>query len=110
MVVCSQITNLRSPHLISADCGQVNSPANASRGKWRRSLLHIHPSPIAPATSSLLEITALENLTLGQERDNVRRRHLSSSVDLNISFLRDEMQAYVNNQLISPDLVKLPTS
>jgi hypothetical protein len=50
------------------------------------------------------EITALENLTLGQERDNVKQWHWSSPVDLNISFLNDQMQASINNLYNSADL------
>jgi hypothetical protein len=49
------------------------------------------------------EITALENLTLGQERDNVKQWHWSSPVDLNISFFGDQLQASINNQYNSAD-------
>ncbi len=53
------------------------------------------------------EITALENLTLGQERDNVKQWHWSSPVDLNISFFNEQMQGAVNNQYNSADLGSL---
>lgn len=53
------------------------------------------------------EITALENLTLGQERDNVKQWHWSSPVDLNISIFGDQMQASVNNQYNCVDLGSL---
>ena len=53
------------------------------------------------------EITALENLTLGQERDNVKQWHWSSPIDLNVSFFSDHMQATVNNQYTATDLRSL---
>ena len=49
----------------------------------------------------------LENLSLGQERDNVKQWHWSSPVDLNVSFFSDQMQASINNQYNSADLVSL---
>jgi hypothetical protein len=53
------------------------------------------------------EITALENLTLGQERDNVRQWHWSSPVNLAVSFFGSQMQATVNNQYYAADLPSL---
>ncbi len=55
------------------------------------------------------EITALENLTLGQERDNVKHWHWSSPLDLNVTFFRNQMQASINNQYNASDLVSLRT-
>jgi hypothetical protein len=55
------------------------------------------------------EITALENLTLGQERDNVRQWHWSSPVSLNVSFFREQMQASINNQYNAADVASLRT-
>jgi hypothetical protein len=55
------------------------------------------------------EITALENLTLGQERDNVRQWHWSSPVNLNVNFFADQMQASINNQYNAADLPSLRT-
>src|SRR5438045_1701040 len=52
-------------------------------------------------------VFVLENLTLGQERDNVKQWHWSSPVDLNVSFFSDQMQASINNQYNSADLVSL---
>lgn len=53
------------------------------------------------------EITDLEHLTLGQERDNVKRWHWSSPVDLNISFFGERVQATINSQYTAMDLVSL---
>jgi len=52
------------------------------------------------------EITALESLTLGQERDNVKQWHWTSPVDLNISFFGDQIQAVIN-QYSATDLAFL---
>jgi hypothetical protein len=41
------------------------------------------------------QITDLENLTLGQERDNVKRWHWNSPVDLQVNFFGDQMQSAI---------------
>jgi hypothetical protein len=43
------------------------------------------------------EITALENLTLGQERDNVKQWHWSSPVEVNVIFFEDQFQATIGH-------------
>jgi hypothetical protein len=53
------------------------------------------------------QITDLENLTFGQERDNVKRWHWSSPVDLNISFFEEQVQATINSQYTATDLASL---
>jgi len=53
------------------------------------------------------QITDLENLTLGQERDNVKRWRWSSPVDLNISFFGEQVQATINSQYTAVDLTSL---
>jgi hypothetical protein len=53
------------------------------------------------------QITDLENLALGQERDNVKRWHWSSPVDLNISFFGEQIQAIINSQYTATDLAFL---
>jgi hypothetical protein len=52
------------------------------------------------------EITALESLTLGQERDNVKQWHWGSPVDVNISFFGDQIQAIIG-QYSATDLASL---
>ena len=52
------------------------------------------------------EITELENLTLGQERDNVKQWHWSSPVNLNVSFFGDKIMANIN-QYTTMDLASL---
>jgi hypothetical protein len=41
------------------------------------------------------QLTDLENLTLGQERDNVKQWHWSSPVNLQVNFFGDQMQASI---------------
>jgi hypothetical protein len=53
------------------------------------------------------EITVLENLSLGSERENVKHWHWSSPLDLGIHLFSDQMQASVNNQYNAADLVSL---
>jgi hypothetical protein len=53
------------------------------------------------------QITDLENLTLGQERDNVKRWHWTSPVDLNISFFGEQVQAVINSQYTATDVASL---
>ncbi len=53
------------------------------------------------------QITDLENLTLGQERDNVKRWHWNSPVDLNINFFGEQVQASINSQYTATDLPSL---
>jgi hypothetical protein len=53
------------------------------------------------------EITALEDLTLGQERDNVKQWHWSSPVNLDITFFGNQLQASINNQYNAADLPSL---
>jgi len=53
------------------------------------------------------QITDLENLTLGQERDNVKRWHWSSPVDLSISFFGEQVQATINSQYTATELTSL---
>jgi hypothetical protein len=52
------------------------------------------------------EITALEGLTLGQERNNVKQWHWTSPVDLNVSYFRDRFLATVG-QYSETDLPSL---
>ena len=52
------------------------------------------------------EITELENLTLGQERDNVKQWHWKPTVDVNVSFAGDQIIAGVN-QYTATDVVSL---
>jgi hypothetical protein len=52
------------------------------------------------------QITELENLTLGQERDNVKRWHWSSPVELNVNFFGEKLQATVA-QYSEADLASL---
>jgi hypothetical protein len=52
------------------------------------------------------EITELENLTLGQERDNVKQWHWSSPVNLNVSFFGEKIMATIN-QYSATDLTSL---
>jgi hypothetical protein len=42
------------------------------------------------------EVTELENLTLGQERDNVKQWHWTSTVNANVSFAGDQIIASMN--------------
>ena len=54
------------------------------------------------------QVTELENLTLGQERDNVRRWHWSSPIGLTINLLFDEhLQADINHQYSAADIASL---
>jgi hypothetical protein len=52
------------------------------------------------------EITELENLTLGQERDNVKQWHWKSTVDVNVSFAGDQIIASMN-QYTATDIASL---
>lgn len=52
------------------------------------------------------EVTDLENLTLGQERDNVKQWHWTSSVNVNVSFFDDQITASMN-QYTATDLASL---
>lgn len=52
------------------------------------------------------QITELENLTLGQERDNVKQWHWSSPVELNVNFFGDQIQGTVA-QYSEADLASL---
>lgn len=52
------------------------------------------------------QITELENLTLGQERDNVKQWHWSSPVELNVNFFGDQVQGTVA-QYSEADLASL---
>jgi hypothetical protein len=54
------------------------------------------------------KITELENLTLGQERDNVKQWHWSSPVNLTVSFFGEKMVANIN-QYSATDLTSLKT-
>jgi len=42
------------------------------------------------------EITKLENLTLGQERDNVKQWHCTSTVNVAVNFVGDQIIASMN--------------
>jgi hypothetical protein len=53
------------------------------------------------------QITELENLTLGHERDNVKRWHWSSPVDLSISLSGEQVRATINSQYTAADLTSL---
>ncbi len=52
------------------------------------------------------EITELENLTLGQERDNVKQWHWKSTVNVNVSFAVDQIIASMN-QYTATDVASL---
>jgi len=52
------------------------------------------------------EVTELENLTLGQERDNVKQWHWTSTVNVNISFAGDQIIASMN-QYSAADIASL---
>jgi hypothetical protein len=52
------------------------------------------------------EITELENLTLGQERDNVKQWHWTSPVNLSVSFFGEKIMASIN-QYSAADLTSL---
>jgi len=52
------------------------------------------------------QIADLENLTYGQERDNVKRWRWSSPVDLNINFFGEQLQAAIG-QYTAADLASL---
>lgn len=52
------------------------------------------------------EVTELENLTLGQERDNVKQWHWTSTVNVNVSFAGDQIIASMN-QYTATDLASL---
>jgi hypothetical protein len=52
------------------------------------------------------EVTELENLTLGQERDNVKQWHWTSTVNVNVSFAGDQIIASVN-QYTATDVASL---
>jgi hypothetical protein len=54
------------------------------------------------------EITELENLTLGQERDNVKQWHWTSTVNVNVSFAGDQIIASMN-QYTATELASLKT-
>jgi hypothetical protein len=54
------------------------------------------------------EITALENLALGeQDLDRAKHWHWSSPVAVNVSLFGDGMQANINNQYVPTDLTSL---
>jgi hypothetical protein len=52
------------------------------------------------------EVTELENLTLGQERENVKQWHWTSAVNVNVSFFGDQIVANMN-QYTAADLSSL---
>jgi hypothetical protein len=52
------------------------------------------------------ETTELENLTLGQERDNVKQWHWTSTVNVNVSFAGDQIIASMN-QYTATDVASL---
>jgi hypothetical protein len=52
------------------------------------------------------EITELENLTLGQERDNVKQWHWTSTVNVNANFAGDQIIASMN-QYTATDIASL---
>lgn len=52
------------------------------------------------------EVTELENLTLGQERDNVKQWHWTSTVNVNVSFAGDQIIASMN-QYTATDVASL---
>lgn len=52
------------------------------------------------------KVTELENLTLGQERDNVKQWHWTSTVNVNVSFARDQIIASMN-QYTATDIASL---
>jgi hypothetical protein len=52
------------------------------------------------------EVTELENLTLGQERDNVKQWHWTSTVNVNVSFAGDQIIASMN-QYTATDIASL---
>ena len=52
------------------------------------------------------EITELENLALGQERDNVKEWHWKSTVNVNVSFAGDQIIASMN-QYTAADIASL---
>jgi len=47
------------------------------------------------------EITELENLTFGQERDNVRQWHWASPVDMHLSFVGEQMLASIHQYVVT---------
>jgi hypothetical protein len=54
------------------------------------------------------EITKLENLTLGQERDNVKQWHWTSTVNVDVNFVGDQIIASMN-QYTATDVASLKT-
>ena len=52
------------------------------------------------------EITELENLTLGQEKDDVKQWHWKSTVNVNVSYFGDQIVASLN-QYTTSDLASL---
>ncbi|MGC1617595.1 MAG: hypothetical protein WA765_03810 [Candidatus Acidiferrum sp.] len=52
------------------------------------------------------EVTELENLTLGQEQDNVKQCHWTSTVNVDVSFAGDQIIASVN-QYAATDITSL---
>jgi hypothetical protein len=52
------------------------------------------------------EVTELESMTLGQERDNVKQWHCTSPVNVNVSFVGDQIIASVN-QYTATDIASL---
>ena len=52
------------------------------------------------------EVTELENLTLGQERDNVKQWHWKPTVNVNVSFAGDQIIANMN-QYTATDIASL---
>jgi hypothetical protein len=52
------------------------------------------------------DVTELENLTLGQERDNVKQWHWKSTVNVNVSFAGDQTIASMN-QYTATDIASL---
>jgi hypothetical protein len=53
------------------------------------------------------EITKLEDMTVGPERDNVKQWHWSSPVDMNVSFSWDGVQAFINSQYFATDIISI---
>jgi hypothetical protein len=54
------------------------------------------------------QISELENLTLGSQRDNVKQRHWSSPVELSLDLLFDgQLRADINHQYFPSDITSL---
>jgi hypothetical protein len=53
------------------------------------------------------EVSDLENMTLGQERENISQLRWSSPVSLQVDFFHDRLHAIINNQYSAQDLQAL---